>query len=101
MNSSHPFLSKLIDLELSGKRAWEKFIPNQYLYSSVEDRVALLQGLMDTVHQNMQSILAAQNQNHEMALQNQAAQHAQLLQHLTKPKQVVRDPNTGKIIGVK
>jgi hypothetical protein len=59
-----------------------------------------LQSLMDTVHQNMQSILAAQNQNHEMALQNQAAQHAQLLQQLTRPKQVVRDPSTGKIIGV-
>lgn len=34
-------------LGLSGLRSWEKFIPTQYLLASVEDRLALLQGLMD------------------------------------------------------
>ena len=48
MKSSHPIISKLMDLELYGKKAWDKFIPKEYLYSSIEDRVALLQGLMDT-----------------------------------------------------
>ena len=33
---------------LHGKRSWEKFIPEDYLYSTVEDRVKLLQGLCDT-----------------------------------------------------
>ncbi len=33
---------------LTGCRSWEKFIPEEYLRASVEDRYALLQGLMDT-----------------------------------------------------
>jgi len=40
-------LQAIRDLGLCGHRAWEKFIPEQYLWASVEDRVALLQGLMD------------------------------------------------------
>jgi len=36
------------DLGLSGKRSHEKFIPEPYLTSSVDDRLALLRGLMDT-----------------------------------------------------
>jgi recombination protein RecA len=38
----------LEELELMGKLSTEKFIPEQYLYNSVEVRVALLQGLMDS-----------------------------------------------------
>ena len=38
----------LIELNLQGKRSWEKFIPQQYLHASHEQRKALLQGLMDT-----------------------------------------------------
>lgn len=48
MNSSHPLISKLKDMGLHGKRAWEKYIPDIYKYSSVEDRINLLRGLMDT-----------------------------------------------------
>ena len=33
---------------LGCKKAWDKFIPDCYKYASVEDRLALLQGLMDT-----------------------------------------------------
>lgn len=36
------------DLGLDGKRSYEKFIPEQYLYGSVEQRLDLLRGLMDT-----------------------------------------------------
>ncbi|MBI3654111.1 MAG: hypothetical protein HY231_24025 [Acidobacteria bacterium] len=36
------------NLGLYKLRAWEKFIPNIYLFASVEQRIALLQGLMDT-----------------------------------------------------
>ena len=35
-------------LGLNGHRAWEKFIPDMYLYGSVEQRIDLLRGLMDT-----------------------------------------------------
>lgn len=38
----------VVETGLAGKRAWEKFIPDMYKYSSVSDRIELLQGLMDT-----------------------------------------------------
>lgn len=38
----------LYNLGLIGKTSVDKFIPDQYLYASVEQRIALLQGLMDT-----------------------------------------------------
>lgn len=40
--------ARLTNLGLTGSRAWEKFVPEDYLYSDVEDRLALLQGLLDT-----------------------------------------------------
>lgn len=36
------------DLGVAGQRAWEKLVPEQYLFGSVEQRVDLLRGLMDT-----------------------------------------------------
>jgi predicted phage terminase large subunit-like protein len=39
---------ELEKLGLIGKRSWEKHIPTIYLNSSVEDRIELLRGLMDT-----------------------------------------------------
>lgn len=41
-------LVALRELGLHGCRSADKFIPQQYLFSSVENRIALLQGLMDT-----------------------------------------------------
>ena len=38
----------LNDLKLSNTRSHTKFIPNIYKYSSIEDRLSILQGLMDT-----------------------------------------------------
>lgn len=38
----------LSNLGLTGKKAFDKFIPSEYLLSSIEDRVSLLNGLMDT-----------------------------------------------------
>ena len=35
-------------LGMMGKKSWQKRIPEQYLVASVEQRLALLQGLMDT-----------------------------------------------------
>ena len=40
--------SRLKALGLSGLRSYEKFIPEVYLYGSVEQRIDLLRGLMDT-----------------------------------------------------
>lgn len=45
---SFNFGSILNDLNLSNTRSHTKFIPDIYKYSSVEDRLAILQGLMDT-----------------------------------------------------
>lgn len=36
------------DLELQGKKAFEKHIPDIYKYSTIEDRISLVRGLMDT-----------------------------------------------------
>jgi intein/homing endonuclease len=38
----------LRDLRLLGKRSWEKVIPPEYMYASPDDRLALLQGLLDS-----------------------------------------------------
>lgn len=42
----NPFLNEMRKLNLDKCRAWEKFIPTNYLYSSIEDREALLEGLL-------------------------------------------------------
>lgn len=41
-------LDEVRALGLSAKYSYEKFIPTDYLFSSVEDRIELLRGLMDT-----------------------------------------------------
>ena len=40
--------SLLNDLGLNGKKSYNKFIPDIYKYSTVENRLSILQGLMDT-----------------------------------------------------
>ena len=44
----NPFLSELRRLDLVDKKADSKFIPEEYIYDSIENRIALLQGLMDS-----------------------------------------------------
>lgn len=39
---------KLIEYGLDGTHSYDKFIPKKYLYSSIENRIELLRGLMDT-----------------------------------------------------
>lgn len=41
-------LDSLRSMGVSDSRSHEKFIPDEYLYDSVENRIALLNGLMDT-----------------------------------------------------
>jgi phosphate starvation-inducible PhoH-like protein len=35
-------------LQLTHKKAWEKFIPHEYKYTSIQDRIELLQGILDS-----------------------------------------------------
>lgn len=46
--NAKPLIYKLNDLELYGCRSWEKFIPDVYKFSSINDRIAMLRGLLDT-----------------------------------------------------
>lgn len=46
--SNNPYLNALRELNLAGTNSFTKFIPELYLRSSIADRIALLQGLMDT-----------------------------------------------------
>jgi uncharacterized Rossmann fold enzyme len=48
VNGANPVTTAFRDLGLWDVRAWEKFIPERYLYASPPERVELLQGLMDT-----------------------------------------------------
>lgn len=41
-------LNIIRSLNLSGKHSFEKFIPKQFIYNSIDVRLAILQGLMDT-----------------------------------------------------
>ncbi|TDD53014.1 hypothetical protein E1286_08140 [Nonomuraea terrae] len=45
---SNKVMAALRDLGLHGHRSGTKFVPPMYLYASAEQRLALLQGLMDT-----------------------------------------------------
>ena len=47
-NSENPFTTEIKRLDLHGKRSEFKFIPSEYLYGSIDDRIAILQGLLDT-----------------------------------------------------
>ena len=40
--------NSLKEIGLMGKKSYEKFIPKEYFLSSIEDRINLLQGLLDT-----------------------------------------------------
>ena len=44
----HPFRKYLEDVNLLNVKSKDKFIPNDYLYGSVSNRIDLLRGLMDT-----------------------------------------------------
>jgi phosphate starvation-inducible PhoH-like protein len=45
---TNPILKSLKNYGLHEKKAWEKFVPDDYKYSSVEDRIDILRGLLDT-----------------------------------------------------
>lgn len=44
----HKLHQDIVAFGLNGKRSWDKFIPDSYLEGSFDQRLALIQGLMDT-----------------------------------------------------
>ena len=48
VRGNNPLLNELQDMDVYGKRSENKEIPFEYLVAKSEDRIALLQGLMDT-----------------------------------------------------
>ena len=47
-NNTSDFAQNLTDLGLKDKKSHDKFIPKNYLYNSIENRLELLKGLIDT-----------------------------------------------------
>lgn len=47
-NYTHELKNKLEQLSLLGLKSYDKFIPEIYKYSSIDDRIAIVQGLMDS-----------------------------------------------------
>jgi len=48
LTNNNPILDELRELKLSGTKSNDKFIPEKYLINSVNTRISILQGLMDT-----------------------------------------------------
>gem|GEM_PF-128940 len=48
VRTHNPAVTELVKLNLMGRRAEHKFIPHQYKFASIEDRLAILQGLLDS-----------------------------------------------------
>ena len=48
LGSGNIYKNELDKLNLLGLRSYEKFIPEQYKYNSIENRIELLRGLLDT-----------------------------------------------------
>jgi hypothetical protein len=65
----------------------------------IEQPTSALSGLVEAINNNMASMVAVQAQHHQDLMMQQQAAHSNLVQQLTKPKQVVRGAD-GKIIGV-
>lgn len=65
-NKLNLFRKKLVELDLFGKNSYTKFIPLEYRYTSINDRVEILQGLFDTdgsvVNSNIIEYLTASEQ---------------------------------------
>jgi hypothetical protein len=64
-----------------------------------EQPTSALASLVDSINQNMASMIAVSQQHNQNILTQQQIAHENLTAQLTKPKQVVRDIN-GKISGV-
>ena len=81
---ANPLADPLVDIDHNG---------NMHLTDEI-------QGVLHAVNQNVAELIQANHMhNQELAAKQQAA-HEALVEHMTRPKTVVRDAN-GKIIGVK
>jgi hypothetical protein len=67
--------------------------------NGVEQPTSALSGLVEAINNNMATMVAVQAQHNTDLLTQQQMAHQNLVQQLTKPKQVVRGAD-GKIVGV-
>jgi hypothetical protein len=82
--SANPQLDPLLDIDMDG---------NAHLTDEIT-------GVLSAVNQNVAELINANHMhNQELAMKQEMA-HQALVEHMTKPKTIVRDAN-GKIIGVK
>jgi hypothetical protein len=65
----------------------------------IEQPTSALTGLVEAINNNLGMITATQAQHNQDLLMQQQMAHENLVQQLTRPKQVIRDAN-GKIAGV-
>ena len=65
----------------------------------IEKPTSALEGLVESINNNMQMVISTQLQHNQDLAMRQEMAHQNLVQQLTKPKQVVRGAD-GKIIGV-
>jgi hypothetical protein len=65
----------------------------------IEQPTSALAGLVEAINTNLGMMTATQSQHHQDLLMQQQMAHENLVQQLTRPKQVIRDAN-GKIAGV-
>ena len=93
LNAKNAIKQKVIDIQ--GKTEQEGLMELNENGDLVPN-VSLTQ-LVDSINQNMKLLMDVQNANHQQVLERQSS----IADLMTRPKQVVRDPNTGKIIGVK
>lgn len=63
---SQPVWDALKELHLLGTRSFEKFVPDRYLFASSVQRLALLQGLLDTDGEYCDGILAFSSSSEQL-----------------------------------
>ena len=87
----------LKSLDINAAKDQETF--TEVTPGGIEQPTSALSGLVDSINQNMGMMVATQQQHNQDLMMQQQMSHQNLVQQLTKPRQVIRDQN-GKISGV-
>ena len=87
----------LKSLDINAAREQEGF--TEVTPGGIEQPTSALSGLVEAINNNMATMVAVQAQHNTDLLTQQQMAHQNLVQQLTKPKQVVRGAD-GKIVGV-
>jgi hypothetical protein len=87
----------LKSLDINAAKDQEGF--TEITTDGIEQPTSALAGLVEAINTNLGMMTATQSQHHQDLLMQQQMAHENLVQQLTRPKQVIRDAN-GKIAGV-